>query len=45
MNDTHGAANPVNGLVISRGQDDDFKRLISKHDEISYLDLEDLGFE
>ena len=32
-------------IIISRDSDDDFKRLLEEHDEISYLDIEDLGFE
>lgn len=36
---------PIIGLVISRGHDIEFKKLIEEHKEINYLDLKDIGFE
>ena len=31
---------PIIGLVISRGYDNEFKKLIDEHQEINYLNLE-----
>ena len=45
MNQIKKHKNPIIGLVISRGYDDDFKKLIEQQNEITYLDLEQLGFE
>ena len=33
------------GLIISRGQNTEFKHLIENNPEIQHLDLKDLGFE
>ena len=42
----HSYKFPVIGLIIARGYDDDFRKLLEKDDEINFLDLEeDLGYE